>query len=88
MLTQALVLKPTFANALYEPPLFHARLGEQPSDAWAKFEDAALAEQVLDAVLVGLDARLGRPRAKQPALSKAQTPRPRRHHGWLEETLL
>ncbi|KAI3617284.1 hypothetical protein CBS9595_003193 [Malassezia furfur] len=87
-LTQALLLGERVGHALYEPPLFHARLGEQPSDAWAKFEDAALAEQVLDAVLVGLDARLGRPRAKQPALSKAQTPRPRRHHGWLEETLL
>lgn len=87
-LTQALLLGERVGHALYEAPLFHARLGEQQSDAWAKFEDAALVDKVLDAVLVGVDARLGRPRAKQPALSKAQTPRPRRHHGWLEETLL
>ena len=88
MLTQALVLKPTFANALYEPPLFHARLGEQSNEAWAKFEDAELYEQLLAVVLHGLETRLGRTRKAVPPAQRAHAPRPRRHHGLLEETML
>ena len=87
-LTQSLLLVEDIGHADFEAPLFHARLGGESKEAWAKYEDAELVAQVLKVVLNGMEPRIGRPRAKTPAMSKAQTPRPRRHHGWLSETYL
>ncbi|WFD34161.1 hypothetical protein MCUN1_000997 [Malassezia cuniculi] len=95
LLTQSLLLGDTLApsHVLFEAPIFHARLAaveaEKPTPTlWQRFEDPVLQREVMDAVVDGLEQRLGKTKSKNAQSQRKNAPRQRHHLGMLSETML
>ena len=96
LLSQALALGDLLpaAHALYEAPIFHSRIAALESDAppaptlWQRYEDPVLQREIMDAVVDGIEQRLGKVKAKAAQPQRKNAPRQRTHLGMLSETML
>ena len=94
-LTQSLLLGDVLApsHVLFEAPIFHARMATLDSDKpapalWQRFEDTVLQREVTNAVVDGLEQRLGKTKNKAAQPQRKSAPRQRHHLGMLSETML
>lgn len=95
LLTQSLLLGDVLApsHVLFEAPIFHARMATLDSDKpapalWQRFEDTVLQREVTNAVVDGLEQRLGKTKNKAAQPQRKSAPRQRHHLGMLSETML